>query len=120
MADNERLWAIVVGDVIERGDLVGFELHYFVDTDDEKVIPVFTSPERLEVYVRTALDTPEGHLDMMEGGDLRRARALTEGHFEGVLMDANDIAELAVEMEADWLMRDPRPGEEQEVWRVPK
>jgi hypothetical protein len=120
MAENERLWALIVGDFVERGDMVGIELHYFVDTDDEKVIPVFTSHERLEDYVRTDLNTPEGHLDMMEGGDLTRARALSEGRFKGVLMDVNDIAELAVEMEADWLMRDPRPGEEQDVWRVPK
>ena len=120
MAANERLWAIILGDSIEREDVDGLDLHYFVDTDDEKVIPVFTSPERLEEYVRTNLDTPEGHMDMMEGGDLTRARALSEGRFAGVLMDVNDIAELAVYIEADWLVRDLRPGEEQEAWRVPK
>ncbi len=120
MADNGRLWAIIVGDFIERGDLVGIELHYFVDTDDEKVIPVFTSHEHLEEYVRANLNTAEGHLDMMEGGDLTRARALSEGRFKGVLMDVSNIAELAVDMEADWLMRDPRPGEQQEVLRIPK
>ncbi len=71
-----------MGDFVEQGDMVGIELLYFVDTDDEKVIPVFTSHERLEEYVRTDLDTPEGHLDMMEGGNLTRARALSEGRFQ--------------------------------------
>jgi hypothetical protein len=91
-----------------------------VSANGEKAIPVFTSRERMKGYIRANLNDPKARMDMMEGGDSERARKLAEEGFGGGLMDVGRIAECAVEAEADWLMRDPRPGDEQEVLRVPK
>lgn len=55
---------------------------------------------------------------MLESVGAASATPLTEGRFVLMLLDRDTLAEAAAQMEADYLIRDPRYGEPQETLRL--
>ncbi|MDQ5827640.1 MAG: hypothetical protein M3441_26140 [Chloroflexota bacterium] len=94
---------------------------YFIeDKNGEKCIPVFTSPERADRFARANFDNPEAHMQMLESIGVIHAPALTSGRFIVMPLRAEGLARAAAKVEADYLVRDPRPGDQQDIMRVPK
>jgi hypothetical protein len=119
MPGSERLYLICVGTADDWVERSGGGVYYFVAAG-EKYIPVFTTLERAKRYMAAKLQEPGAHLDLLESGGVENAAAVTAGDFSSLEMDIELVAELAADMDADWLIRDPRPGDQQEVLRVPK
>ena len=122
MTEGLQLLVIAVGGEIKHPDnreLVGRDFYHFI-RDGEKVIPVFTTPERFREYVRVSIveGDAHGYMDMMVGGDAARARALAEEHFTGIGMSVPELRDYAERVGADLIILDPRPGESCKAWRV--
>ena len=94
--------------------------YYIEDKNGEKCIPVFTSPERADRFARANFDNPEAHTQMLESIGVVHAPALTSGRFIVMALRAEGLARAAAMVEADYLVRDPRPGDQQDIMRVPK
>src|SRR5215211_1691160 len=94
--------------------------YYIEDKNGEKCIPVFTSPERADRFAQANFDNPEAHLQMLESIGVVHAPALTSGRFIVMPLRAEGLARAAAMVEADYLVRDPRPGDQQDIMRVPK
>jgi|SRR5215207_2637862 len=96
-------------------------IYYIKDKDGEIALPVFTTSERAEGHVRAYLEAPEAHMEMLESlGATAEIHAgpLTEGRFVVMPLDNQTLAKAAVAVRADYLVRDLRPGGEQEVLRL--
>ena len=119
MEQGECLYVIGVGDAKDwqagRGSI-----YYVEDRNSEKCMPVFTSPELAGRYVETNLHSPEAHMGMLESIGVSHAEPLTEGRFMIMPLDAVGVAMAAEAVDADYLVRDLRPGEHQEVLRFDK
>jgi hypothetical protein len=94
--------------------------YYIEDKNGEKCIPVFTSPERADRFARANFDNPEAHMQMLESIGVVHAPALTSGRFIVMPLRAEGLARAAARVGADYLVRDPRPGDQQDIMRVPK
>ncbi len=93
-------------------------IYYIEDRNGEKAMPVFTTPEKVERYVRANFDAPKAHMDMLESVPESQVKPLTEGRFIVMPLDAAGVAQAAAMVGADYLIRDPRPGDEQEILRL--
>ncbi len=111
--------------VIGLGDRPDFEagrgIFYCIeDSRGEKALPVFTALQRAESYMDANFNHPDAHLSMLESAGADGAPALTEGRFVAMPLDEEGVATVAAMMKADYLIRDPRPGDEQEILRLDK
>jgi hypothetical protein len=98
-------------------------LYCIEDKNGETVLPVFTTPERLKAYGRANFDTPEAYMQMLEslGANVdTHAPPLQAGRYIIMPVDNKALALAAATIDADYLLRDPRPGTEQEILRLPK
>ncbi len=95
-------------------------LYYIEDKNGEKCLPVFTTPERVDRYVRANFGAPKAHMDMLESLPASHVGPLTEGRFVVMSLDTKGVAEAAAMMDADYMLRDPRPGEQQQILRFDK
>jgi hypothetical protein len=94
-------------------------LYYIEDRNGEKAMPIFTTPEKIERYVRANFDAPkEAHMDMLESIPALHTKPLAEGRYILMPLNAEDVARAAVMVGADYLIRDPRPGEKHEILRL--
>jgi hypothetical protein len=116
--DSEQLMYIIgVGSSAdwERGR---GSLYWIEDKSGEHVLPVFTTPEKVKRHIEANFDRPESHMQMMEGLPLRNVGPLTEGRFIIMPVSYETLARTALEQGIDYLVRDPRPGAQQEVLRI--
>jgi hypothetical protein len=98
-------------------------LYYIEDKSGEKALPVFTTQERLVKFVEANFGTPEAYMQMLEslGANAQtHAPALREHRYTVMPVTWEGLTLAAFNMDADYLIRDPRPGGEQEILRVPK
>lgn len=95
-------------------------LYYIEDKNGEKAMPVFTKAERANDYAKANFRSPEAHLQMLESVRVTHAPPLTAGRFSIMPLDEEGVAIAALMVGADYLIRDPRPGYQQEIMRVPK
>ena len=120
MEPGERLYIIGLGGS-EDWQAGRGSIYYVEEKDGEIALPFFTSPERAEGHVRAYLEAPEAHMQMLESlgatAELH-ARPLTQGRFIVMPLDSKTLAKAADAVRADYLVRDLRPGEEQEVLRL--
>jgi hypothetical protein len=58
------------------------------------------------------------HMDLMEAGDERTARALAEERFTGVAMSVPKLRKHTEGVGADLIILDPRRGKPYKAWRV--
>jgi hypothetical protein len=120
MEPGEHLHIIGLGDTDDwkagRGSI-----YYIEDGRGKIVLPVFTTPERARKHALTLHDSPESYMQMLESlGATAESHAtpLTEGWFIVMPLDSRTMATAAATVRADYLVRDLRPGEEQEVLRL--
>jgi hypothetical protein len=115
--DEPLFYIIGVGDQRDweagRGSL-----YYIEDKNGEKCVPVFTTVEGVEGYIAANFDLPEAHMDMMESMPESHIRPLTEGRFIIIPLPSEQVIGAAGMVGADYLVRDPRPGSEQEIMRL--
>jgi hypothetical protein len=116
---GEKVYAIGVGDA-EDVKAERASLYYVEGEHGEKGLPVFTSREKLFGYVEDNFHTPEAHLSFLDRIDLKGVEPLTEGRFSAVTLDSMGVASVVASIEADYIIRDPRPGDQQEILRFPK
>jgi hypothetical protein len=95
-------------------------LYYVERRGGDKWLVIFTTPEAAKRYITANFDQPTAHIEMLESLPLTHTGPLTEGRF--VVMEAGikGVAQAAVEVGADYIQRDIRPGPNQEVMPVPK
>ena len=79
---------------------------------------MFSTPERAERYIAAKIDTPKAHMDMLESLPESHIEALTEARFALMPLDADGLARAAAMVGADYLIRNPRPGGQQEIMRL--
>ena len=92
-------------------------IHYIEDRNKERCIPVFTTPEGAQRHIEKNFWQTEAHLDMLESAG-QDPSALTAGRFILMTVDTETLANAAASVDADYLMRDPRPGWNQEILRL--
>jgi hypothetical protein len=95
-------------------------LHYVEDPRGEWCLLLFPTRKKAERFVQANFDTPESHISMLEGTPESHLSPLTAGRFMVAQVPNEEIVELALEAGIDYLVRDPRPGTEQEVLRLDK
>jgi hypothetical protein len=116
MEHGEYLYLIGLGGQADWEEGRG-AFYYITDQKGEKGLPVFTTAERAESYGQANLNTPEAHMDALEIIPLSHADLLTEGRYSIMRLGAEGVARVANTVEADYLIRDPRPGETQDILR---
>ena len=118
--ENEGEYFYVIG-VGSREDWESGQgsLYYIEDRNGEKALPVFTTQEKIEKYARANLNSPDAHMDMLESiGASSSSAPLAEGRFVLLPFKPDVIIRAAASIEADYLIRDPRPGTEQDIMRL--
>ncbi len=119
MSDRgDLLYIIGIGDAVDwqagRGSL-----YYIEDKNGERALPVFTTSELANNFVQTNFNIPEAHMQMLESVGATHAAPLTAGHFMIMSVRTEEgLSEAAAAVGADYLMRDIRPGDEQEIMRL--
>lgn len=91
--------------------------YYIEDRRNERALPVFTTREAVDQYIKQTLNRPEEHRGMLESIGLLRPPALAEGNFVVMPFAAEAVEEAAAKVGAHYLIRDPRPGDQQEIRR---
>src|SRR5215210_4915171 len=92
-------------------------LYYIEDKNGEKALPVFTTGERAEEFARTNFESAEAHMQMFESLPVSHIPTLTEGRFMVMPLGIENVARAAM-ADADYLIRDIRPGDQQEILRL--
>jgi hypothetical protein len=93
-------------------------LYYIEDKNGRTCIPVFSTPEGVERHIEANFNSAESHMQMMEGLLLSHVGPLTDGRFIIMPVTEDLIFNKAREMGINYLVRDPRPGDQQEVMNV--
>ena len=91
--------------------------YYIEDRNSEIVLPVFTTGEAAEAHVEANFHIPKAHMEMLESVPVSHVGPLTEGRYVIMPLDKWGVARVAAFLDADYLLRDPRPGSEQEILR---
>ena len=118
MEQGKNQYIIGVGNT-DDWDAGRGSLYFIEGRDAAKYLPVFTTPERIEEYIKTFLP-PKAQMEMLESVPVTHAPTLTEGRFIVMPLNPQGLAMAANLIDADYLIRDPREGAEQEILRVPK
>ena len=96
-------------------------LYFIEDRNGEKALPIFTTPERVQRFVEANFGTPKAYMDMLEsiGANVEtHAPPLADRRYSVMPVKPDVMAIAAATIGADYLVRDPRPGEQQEVMRL--
>ena len=117
MEQGEYLYIIGLGNA-EDWEAGRGSIYYIEDRNGERRIPVFTTYEKLQEYAAANLDNPTVYLTMLESVGATHAAPLVADRFVVMPLDANGVAQAAALADAAYLVRDPRPGERQEVLRL--
>jgi hypothetical protein len=115
--EQENLHVIGLGNVEDWQAGKG-SIYYIEDPNGEKAMPVFTTPEKVKQYVSANFDAPNAHMDMLESVPESHVEPLTEGRFIVMPLDAEGVAQAAAMVGAAYLIRDPRPGDQQQILRL--
>jgi hypothetical protein len=92
-------------------------LFYIEDGKGETSLPVFTTAEKAGAFVQANFDRPEAHMQMLESIGVFHAPPLMASRFVLMPMDQDSLTSAAATDDADYLIRDPRPGDHQEILR---
>ena len=119
MEQGEYLYAIGLGDAEDwKAGRGGF--YYVEDGKGDHALPVFTTRERAAGYATNNLRGPNAHLSMLESAGAVGVEALTKGRFVLMLLSPEGAVKAALALGASYLIRDPRPGGNQEILRLQK
>ena len=117
--ENEVLHIITIGNVEDWEAGRGL-LYYIEDKNGETALPVFTTDELANDFVQANFDTPEAHMQLLESAGASHAAPLTAGRYMIMPVRTESLARAAAMVDADYLVRDLRPGAQQEILRLPK
>jgi hypothetical protein len=92
--------------------------YYIEDKNGEKALPVFTTGERAEQFAQANFESAEAHMQMFESLPVSHIPPLTAGRFIIMPLGIEHVAKAAAMVDADYLIRDPRPGDQQEILRL--
>jgi len=95
-------------------------LYYIEDKNGEKAMPVFTTGERAIEFGRPNFESAEAHMQMFKSLPVSHIPPLTEGQFMVMPLETEDVSKAALMADVDYVIRDPRPGDQQEILRLPK
>ncbi len=115
--EQEHLYVIGVGNA-EDWQAGRGSIYYTEAPNGEKAMPVFTTSEKGERHIRANFGVPGAHMDMLESLPASHIEPLTEGRYIIMQLDAEGVGQAAALVGADYLIRDPRPGGEQEILRL--
>ena len=93
-------------------------LYYVEDSRGERCVPIFTTVEKVQKYVTANFDWPEAHMDMLESVPETHVGPLTGNRFTIMPLTSELVIRAAAMVGANYLVRDPRPGGEQEIMRL--
>ncbi len=79
---------------------------------------MFTTGEAAEAHVKANFHIPKAHMEMLESVPVSHVGPLTGGRCIIMPLDREGVARVAALLNADYILRDPRPGNEQEILRV--
>jgi hypothetical protein len=115
---EELLYVIGVGSQ-EDWDVGRGSLYWIEDPNGEHALPVFTTPEKA-VRHWEANSKVDHRLEMAESAHLpiTHQGPLLENSFIIMPLTTDSLALAAEMVGADYLVRDPRPGHEQEILRL--
>jgi hypothetical protein len=119
MSEEQYVYLIGVGSQ-EDWQAGRGSLYFIEDRCGERAMPVFTTPEGVEGHIEANFNRPEAHMQMLESiaGMPYHAKPLTEGRFIIMPVTHELVIEAALRAGIDYLVRDPRPGREQEILRL--
>jgi len=92
-------------------------LYWILDRNGEHALPVFTTPEGARSYW-TANSGVRERLEMADTTPMTHQGPLLENRIILLPLDERGVALVAERVGADYLIRDPRPGSEQEILRL--
>ncbi len=119
MTNDEEVLLYIIGVGNEQDWEAGRgSLYYIEDRNNERAMPTFTTPERAENFIEANFNKPEAHMQMLESISVLHAPALTGGRFIIRPVAHEQLDQAAARVEADYLVRDPRPGPNQEIMRL--
>ena len=117
--EQEHLYIIAIGS--EEDWRAGHRSAYCIeDGGGERALPVFTTLEGAERYINENFSNLDAYMQTFESAVKQRTVPLVAKRFTAMQLDTPRVAEIAVAVEADYLLRDPQPGPEQEVLRSEK
>lgn len=93
-------------------------LYYIEDKNGETALPVFTTTEKADEFVRAHFNSPEAHMQMLESVGASHAAPLTTGRYMIMPVRGEALAVAVARVGADYLIRDPHPGDQQEILRT--
>jgi hypothetical protein len=120
MAEQERYQYIIGVGTPADWEAGQGSLYFIEDKNGEKGLPVFTTGQRADDYARANFYSAEAHMQMFESLPVSHIPPLTEGRFVIMPLQTEDVARAALMADVEYLIRDPRPGDQQEILRVPK
>lgn len=119
MQQGEYLYVIGLGDAEDwKAGRGGF--YYAEDGNGDHALPVFTTKEGAAGYATNNLRGPDAHLSMLESAGAVGAEALNEGRFVLMPLSPEGAVKAALALGVSYLIRDPRPGGNQEILRLQK
>lgn len=118
MAEQEGYQYIIVVGTPADWDAGKRSFYYIEDKNGEKALPVFTTGERAEQFARANFESAEAHMQMFESLPVSHIPLLTKGRFMIMPLGIEHVAKAAAMADADYLIRDPRPGDKQEILRL--
>jgi hypothetical protein len=118
MAEQEEYQYILAMGSPTDWDAGKGSLYYIEDKNGEKALPVFTTGERAEEYARINFESAEAHMQMFESVPVSHIPPLTEGRFMVMPLGIENGAKAEAMADADYLIRDIRVGDQQEILRL--
>lgn len=118
MKQDEIMYVIGLGSQ-EDWEAGRGSLYWIEALDGEHALPVFTTPEDAEKHWLTNSSVRD-RLDMAEntGVPYTHQGPLLQNRFVVMALTLEGLAMAAEMVGADYLLRDPRPGHEQEILRL--
>lgn len=120
MAETEYMYVIGLG---HPGDWAqGQGAFYYIESiEGEVVLPLFSSAEKAQKYIKNNFYSPQAHMELLESGGYSGAANVTAGRYMTMPYKwPGKVAEVAVDVGADILIKDPREGAMQEMIYVSK
>lgn len=115
MEDKEYLHVIGLGGLSDWMADGGGAFYYIESKRGEVILPVWSSSYGVRKYISANFEQPKAHMELLESAGYAGARNVTAGRYMVMPYEWEDVLEVASQVGADMLLRDPRPGSMQEI-----
>src|SRR5215212_11776249 len=118
MAEQEGYQYIIAVGTPDDWNAGRGSLYLIEDKNGEKAMPVFATGEQAIEFGRANLESAEAHMQMFESLPVSHIPPLTEGRFMVMPLGIENVAKAEAMADADYLIRDIRVGDQQEILRL--